>query len=359
MAFTGYRKWFNNGPGTGGRRSRPAVLTTVDPFFKRLRFHETLIALIALLGVGCGTTRWTDTSRTVTEQLLISNAVDQAVTQLDFSAIEGKAVYLDPQYLDANVVDKGYLISTLRQHLLASGCLLQDDRAKAAYVVEVRSGGIGTDRHDLLFGLPSFNLPAFLILGTPGAPPQAITPEIALAKRTKQFGTSKIAVFAYNRTTGHPVWQSGVRQASGFSKHVWVLGAGPFQRGTIRDGTRFAGDPIGFESTETAESGKPRRSHTVAVTEAAIWEERRGPGVVPLAESSPPPQPASANPVVQTSGDSGQAAGPVPKVGAPGTNQSNHDRESSKPTPDQVTIQPPVPTVGPSGSRDDPSPVRE
>src|SRR6516225_2644969 len=68
--------------------------------------------------LGCGTTRMSDTQRTATEQLLISNAIDQAVSQVDFRPLAGKSVYFDPQYLEGTV-DRGYLVSSLRQHLLA------------------------------------------------------------------------------------------------------------------------------------------------------------------------------------------------------------------------------------------------
>lgn len=76
------------------------------------------------------------------------------------------------------------MVSSVRQVLLASGCLLQEDRTKATYVVELRAGGIGTDRHDILLGLPQMTIPTFYL--TQGFPAQ--TPEIALAKRTKQIG---------------------------------------------------------------------------------------------------------------------------------------------------------------------------
>jgi hypothetical protein len=219
------------------------------------------------LAGGCGTTRITDTLRTGTEQLLVSNAIDQAVSELDFQCLAGKPVYFDPQYLEG-VVDRGYLISSLRQHLLASGCRLQEDRAKAVYVVEVRSGGVGTDRHALLVGVPQMNVPTLV----PGQPAQI--PEIPLAKKTDQQGIAKIAVFAYNRLTGQPVWQSGVVQAASTSKDTWLLGAGPFQQGTIFKETQFAGQPLSFphligksdaEGSVTA-AGMP-------VTEAASWTE--------------------------------------------------------------------------------------
>jgi hypothetical protein len=196
------------------------------------------LALVAALGaVGCGTTRVTDTQRTATEQLLVSNAVDQAVSQLDFRILAGKPVYFDPQYLVGSI-DRGYVVSSLRQHLLASGCILQEDRAQATYVVEARSGGIGTDRHQVLIGVPEMNAPSLL----PGQP--TLIPEIPLVKRTDQRGVAKLAVFAYNRRTGRPVWQLGVVRMVSTSKDTWLLGAGPFRRGTIGDGTEFAGQPL-------------------------------------------------------------------------------------------------------------------
>ena len=128
-----------------------------------LRRALSLVALAVALG--CGTTRMTDTQRTATEQLLISNAVDQAVSELDVRALAGKPVYFDPQYLEG-CVDRGYVISSLRQHLLANGCILQEDRTKATYVVEARSGGVGTDRHSLLLGVPQMSIPTIM----PGLP---------------------------------------------------------------------------------------------------------------------------------------------------------------------------------------------
>jgi len=216
------------------------------------------------LVLGCGTTRLTDTQRTATEQLLISNAVDQAVGQVDCRALAGQTVFLDAQYLEGTV-DRGYLVSTLRQHLLACGCLLQEERNKATYVVEARAGGVGTDRHSLLIGIPQTTVPAVV----PGQPTQI--PEIPFAKKTDQNGVAKIAVFAYNRRTGEPVFQSGVVQALSTAKDMWVFGAGPFQNGTIRKGTEFAGETLPTFGTHDA-AGKPVPA-PVPVTRAAVWSE--------------------------------------------------------------------------------------
>jgi hypothetical protein len=228
-----------------------------------------LAAVIGILaGAGCGTTRLTDTQRTATEQLLVSNAIDQAVSEFDFSELSGKSVFFDAQYLEG-AVDRGYLVSTVRQQLLAQGCLLQEDRAKATYVVEVRTGGIGTDRHALLVGIPQMSVPALV----PGQPSQI--PEIPFAKKTDQEGVAKIAVFAYNRQTGRLVWQSGTAKAMSTSKDTWVLGAGPFQRGTIRNGTEFAGEPLPIPRfTEKDGDGAPSLT---PVTEPADFSEPASP----------------------------------------------------------------------------------
>jgi hypothetical protein len=190
-------------------------------------------ALTVALGgfAGCGTTKWSDTPRTATEQLLISDAIDRAISQIDFGPLKGEKVYLDVQYLNTTI-DKDYLISTLRQHMLASQLTLCPKKEDAAYVIEARSGAVGTSRHDLLYGIPATNLPS--ISPVPGAPSQI--PEIPFAKRTDQMGVAKLAVFAYDNDTGERVWQSGMTRVVSNAKDLWVFGAGPFQRGTIYSG---------------------------------------------------------------------------------------------------------------------------
>jgi hypothetical protein len=231
------------------------------------------LAAAVALAAGCGTTRMTDTQRTATEQLLISNAIDQAVSQLDVRPLAGREVFLDVQPLDGTV-DKGYLVSTLRQHLLANGCRILEDRSKATLVVEARSGGVGSDRHSLLVGVPQTTVPAFL----PGQPTQI--PEIPFARKTDQNGVAKIAAFAYDRRTGRPVWQSGVVQSLSTARDVWVLGTGPFQNGTIRHGTEFAGEPLPVPLPHAAAKGQPPAPEAprVAVTQAATWPEPAAPG---------------------------------------------------------------------------------
>jgi hypothetical protein len=258
--------------------------------------RSIFLLLLSCLLAGCGTTRFTDTTRTATEQLLVSAAVDEAVTQIDFQVMAGKKVFFDDQYLD-RASDRGYVISTLRQHLLAHGCLLMEDRKAATYVVEARSGAVGTDRHDLLFGVPQVTMPNAIPL-TPI--PATTIPEIPVAKRTEQKGVAKIAVFAYNRESGHPVWQSGVIQSDSTSKDLWVFGAGPFRSGTIRKGTEFGSDvivvPLVGQPTTEWEDIRP----AVSVIQRAVWEEPRNRPDPPVHLLDHQQQPRPADPVQKT-----------------------------------------------------------
>lgn len=204
----------------------------------RLTTRRASGLFLALLMAGCGTTKMTDSPRAATEMLLTSQAIDYAVAKIDFTPLSGQPVFLDTAALEKDVVDKGYLVSLIRQQLVAHGALLQEERWRAVYVVELRAGAVGTDRHSVMVGTPAVSLPALM----PGVP--TAIPEIALVKKSDQRGVAKIGVFAYNRVTGRAVWQSGTVESSSQLKDTWVFGAGPFTRGTIRQRAELAGEPL-------------------------------------------------------------------------------------------------------------------
>jgi hypothetical protein len=236
------------------------------PQYREDRGKRRIMALLVIVIVtaGCGTTRTSDTSRTATEQLLISHSIDDTVSRLDVRLLAGKRVYLDAQYLDG-VTDKGYLISSLRQQLLACGCLLQEERKNATYVVEARAGSVGTDNNGMLLGVPQMAIPSVM----PGVPGMSI-PEIALAKKSNRRAVAKIAVFAYNRINGEPIWQSGTMEAVSRERNSWICGAGPFQRGSLHRGTEFDDQHIVLPLIDQ----QPRSANhpVVAVTAPSLWK---------------------------------------------------------------------------------------
>jgi hypothetical protein len=250
-----------------------------------------VVALCALGVAGCGTTRTSNTIRTATEQLLISDAIDRSVQQIDFRVLKGQPVFLEERLL-AEVVDKSYLISSLRQHLLASGCVLKEKREDALYVLEPRVGAMGTDDHQLLFGVPAVQVPQVPL----GMSLPASLPEIPFAKRKDQRGVAKLAVFAYRRDTGEPVWQSGIALSESEANDIWLLGAGPFKRGTIYDGAKFAGARI------KEDEDKRRPAGIASVSESAVFAGAPG--------RSTPEKPHPDGAVLQASAQTPAAAAP-------------------------------------------------
>ncbi len=185
--------------------------------------QAALICSAVCAGWGCSTTRTSDTSRTGIEQLLISNAVDQALEKYDFRPLQGKAVYLDDQYLDA--VDKGYLLSSIREQILYNGGRIVPKADDSDVTLEVRSGGVGTDNQELYVGIPNMSVPGLLPIEIP---------QIKLWNRTSQIGTAKLGILAYDTKAGVVYQQGGQSLARSDDTKWFMFGLGPFQSGSIK-----------------------------------------------------------------------------------------------------------------------------
>ena len=269
---------------------------------------RVVVPLLALgFCIGCGTTKWTDSRRSATEQLLITDAMDRAVSRLDFRALAGKTVFVDDSPL-TSLSDAQYLVSCMRQHMLASGCIVKETREEADYVAEIRAGSVGTDRHDLLYGVPAVNIPTLVPTAGFGIPSQI--PEIPFVKKTDQRAVAKIAIFAYNRKTGRPVWQSGAVSMESDAKATWVFGAGPFQRGSIYDGMSFAGDKLNIPLIDL--DNKRDSSGAVSVSDEAIFIEPGEASETELAQKTKkPPEEPSPPPIEPENQPAPEAAQPV------------------------------------------------
>ena len=216
---------------------------TIFNHFQRTCVGLWAMALCSIALVGCGST----TTRSATEQLLMSDAVDQAISQIDFQSLRGQKVFLDTLYLHSvkgvGFVNSEYIISSLRQQLTAASCFIQDTRESADIIVEPRVGALGTDGHEVVYGIPqasSLTSAASIISNSP----LPALPELSFGKSNAQSGIAKVIVFAYDRESRTPIWQSGIAKAESTSSNTWYLGAGPFQKGTIYEGMRFAGQKL-------------------------------------------------------------------------------------------------------------------
>jgi hypothetical protein len=189
-------------------------------FFLRAQSAFTAVLVLSCC-LGCAITKTSNTARTATEQLLLSNAIDQSLNKVDFSAMQGRRVFLDPAYLDG--VDKQYVIASLRHHLLYNGVHLAEAADKADVILEPRSGGIGTDTTESYYGIPGVSLPGGVFT----------MPEIKLVTRTNQNATAKIGLAAYDAGEKSIVGGGGVSIAKATHNNWNFLGVGPFVTGTV------------------------------------------------------------------------------------------------------------------------------
>ena len=237
-----------------------------------------LMAGFLLLIVGCGTTR----EQHATNQLLLSDAIDRSVSHLDFSPLSGEKIYFDTTYIPATTetskFSSQYVISSIRQQMLISGCLIQDKKDDADLIVEARVGAIGQDAHDVNYGIPgnsSLTTAASLVSSSPPLPS---FPEVSLARRTEDSAVAKIAVFAYHRDSKRPIWQSGLSLARSSSRNKWILGAGPFQSGEIHGETRFAGRKLNtpFKKQYASAHESEQAYRNAAVFDEELQKKLRG-----------------------------------------------------------------------------------
>ena len=179
------------------------------------------LVTIVTLAVGCATTSTSNTARTGTEQLLISAAIDRAMSNVAFDDFNGHSVFVDDKYLDS--VDKGYLIGSLRHGILQAGGSIAPAADQADLVLEARSGGVGTDTQESFLGIPA--------LGMPGLPIEL--PEIKLVSRSTQMGTAKLGFVCYDAKTGRALGSGGESTALTHNNDTYVMGVGPFRSGTV------------------------------------------------------------------------------------------------------------------------------
>jgi hypothetical protein len=187
-----------------------------------------LLGLACAALSGCGTVKQTGTARTGTEQILLSNAWDEALQRVDFRPLTGVPVYLDTANLNGQL-DQGWIVSSLRQAMLSQGVLLRSKPEQAQWIVEPSVGAYGTDAYNWLVGVQQMTMP----VAVPGLPTGTI-PEMPFIKKSDQHAVAKLSLFAYERSSGQLVWRSGTQLATANAKDVYVGGVGPIQSGTIR-----------------------------------------------------------------------------------------------------------------------------
>lgn len=221
---------------------------------RTLRNIRVCVMLCAILLVGCTTARQSNTARTAREQLLISNAVDQALSKVDFTAFQGSKVFVDDKYLECS--DKGYVVGSIRHRLMVNGATIAAKPEEADVAMELRSGSVGTDNADSYVGIPQIVLPGMLTL-----------PEVKLITRNRQTALAKIGLVAYDTKSHELLGAGGVSSSEADDSNLFVFGVGPFQSGSAREE---------LNSTTPLRMNQPNRplSSTVAFSASSESDDR-------------------------------------------------------------------------------------
>ncbi len=152
-------------------------------------------------------------------------------------------------------------------------------------------------------------------------------PEMPIIKKTDQRGVVKVSLFAYNRNTGRPVWQSGCRARRERCESRLGAGCGTVPARKIYDGMTFAGRKIDIPLIDVYRDDP----ENVSVADEAYFVEPKAPAVEVAEKPDPPEQPqAAAKPAEPAGGPSvvtaahtapaAPAAGPTPGETAPAAN---------------------------------------
>lgn len=122
------------------------------------------------------------------------------------------------------------MLGEIRAKLLLAGVQLTRNRDDCEIVLELRSGGIGIDRLEYLFGIPATVVPGSAAADGTGV---IATPELAILKTTKQYGFANVAMVAFWRDTGELVTSSGPFDGRTRRSDLWFFGFGPNTDGNI------------------------------------------------------------------------------------------------------------------------------
>lgn len=171
------------------------------------RLPIVILAAVILMA-GCASTRSTQPPRTANEELLMSQAVDDATAQIDPTVARDSTVFVDDSDFKAES-DRHYAISAINDRLLESGYNLTPKRGDADTIVAIRSGALSINRRDKLwFGIPSITLPV------PLAGPLE-TPGLDLFRTVSRTGVAKFGLSLYDADSGE--MQDTIGPVFGFS----------------------------------------------------------------------------------------------------------------------------------------------
>ena len=144
-----------------------------------------IISILLFALEGCTTRSVSNTQRTAIEQLLLSGAVDNALSKVQLPQLDGAKIYLDFSNLQGYDIE--YIKSAVKAQMAENGSIIVEKIEVADYMVEVSCGGFGNEYKESLLGIPA--------LPVPGSP--LSLPELSLLKGVEQDGIIKLFIVVY------------------------------------------------------------------------------------------------------------------------------------------------------------------
>ena len=105
------------------------------------------------------------------------------------------------------MVDKDWIITTIRRTMAEQGVALENEKKNAQVILEVAIGAYGTDERNTKSGLPQVGLVPSL--SGASVVSSNSTSSLTFSENNRQDAVVKAVMFAYEAKTGQIVWESG------------------------------------------------------------------------------------------------------------------------------------------------------
>ena len=126
---------------------------------KMIRMAAVVLgAAITVVLSGCSSPRISETGRTAVEQFLLSTVIERGIGCADFSAYNGKKVFIEYDYL-APQVDKPYIQSAFELQLAKNGVIVSRDVKDSELIIQIGCGVLATDTNNFTIGTPALPFP--------------------------------------------------------------------------------------------------------------------------------------------------------------------------------------------------------
>jgi hypothetical protein len=178
--------------------------------------------LVPLLAMGCSFSQLITTPRSGWNQILATEAIDRALKQLEWPAVQGRTVYVQVGP-PGDSLDSDYLRRAVEVTLADRGAAIAGELEEADHVLTCLVGAIGLDIGGRYVGLQ----------GTTGGLFPFTIPELMLYRRTKREGFAKVEIALIDRTNGGVVHRSGPVQGTTERRSLTILFVFGFNRSDV------------------------------------------------------------------------------------------------------------------------------